>query len=434
MLYRLLFTFLSFGVIITACDGLDLDDKDDIEISVEFEYQPENPVAGDEVTLDGTGTEITGNGDSEWTWTLASPEGSEAELENPSAETTSFLTDVDGSYDVTLNVTANGVEESASESIFVGEGEPEELGNAFVLSEGQFGNSNADITFYFAEAQESVNQYYEEHNGTPIGDVGQSMSLIGDEVYIVANNSHRIHVAEETALDQIASIEIQDEASPRYIAGIEGEQALVTNLNSEFLAVVDLASHEQTGTLELGTSSEEIAAYGDYALIRTDIWGNNEVVVYNWQDETIEETLSFDGTPDGMKAGGDAETAWVWVSDSDYLSEREIATGDEVQRIDLPESVSDIAFNEEEELIYGVSVSGIMKIDTANGEVAEADYIEHEGLSFVGYDYATQGYLLAGETADYETRDDVIVFDLEGEQIDSFQAGYAPRGFHFSDQ
>ncbi len=429
---RLLIALITIAFLISACDDLGLD-QDDPEISVEFAYEPEGPVAGDEITLDGSETSITNNGEAEWTWTLSTPDGSEAELEDPAGENTSFVADIDGSYDVTLNVSVNGVEESASETISVGEAD-EDWSTAFVLSEGQFGNSNADITYYNAEEGESTQGYYEDENGTPIGDVGQSMSLIGDEAFIVANNSHRVHVAEESDLSQVASIEIQDEASPRYIAGVEDNQALVTNLNSESLALLDLDSFEQTGTLDLGTSSEEIATYGDHALIRTDIFENNEVVLYNWQEESIEETLSFDGVPGGLKAGPDAETAWIWVSESDYLSEREIATGDELQRIDLPESVSDITYDEESDMIYAVSGSGIMTIDKDGGEVEDADFIEHEGLSFVGFDDASSAYLLAGEGADFETRDDVMVFDLEGGHLDTFEAGYGPRAFHFTAQ
>lgn len=119
---KLLAVFIVAGLFFTACedDPAGVDDPDPApEVEASFTIEPESPNAGDEVTLDATGSTVTNNGDIEYSWTLTTPEGSEAELESETSEITGFTADVAGEFDISLLVSVNGVSDAASEAIDV---------------------------------------------------------------------------------------------------------------------------------------------------------------------------------------------------------------------------------------------------------------------------------------------------------------------------
>ncbi len=319
-------------------------------------------------------------------------------------------------------------------------GDTEESSKVFILNEGQFGNSNAEITAYEPQTGEINPQYFNQVNDRQLGDVGQSMTVIDDELFIVVNNSHRIEVVDPNSLELQGSIEIQKEASPRVIADRGNGEALVANLFSDSLAVVDLNSYEQTGWINVENGSDNIAVDGDHALIHQNEYNFETERVENWiihfdleQEETL-NTLEFDGEP--VAFATDAE-GYVWVKvsneESPYLSVRDVTGGEEADRFDLPAMVSSIAFDEDGGRLFAATYQGIMILDTESGEIIDESFVEADGLSTIGFDHITREYVLAASAPDFETRDDVFVFDTEGNAVDTLQAGYNPRAFHFSE-
>ena len=112
---------LSMGLLFAACDddpaGPDEDpgdDPDPVEVEASFTMEPENPITGDEVTLDASNSSVTNNGDLSYSWALTPPDGSSAELENTDQVNTSFTPDEAGDYDIELTVSANGETDETS--------------------------------------------------------------------------------------------------------------------------------------------------------------------------------------------------------------------------------------------------------------------------------------------------------------------------------
>jgi len=122
-LQYLLPLILIFSFFMVACDdddptGPDVDPDPDIEVEANISITPENPVIGDDVTLDAGNSTIT-EGEPEYSWTLNTPSGSEAELESETEEVTGFTVDAPGDYNIDLVVSANGVSDGASELLEV---------------------------------------------------------------------------------------------------------------------------------------------------------------------------------------------------------------------------------------------------------------------------------------------------------------------------
>lgn len=111
---------LSFVLFTTACDDLIGSDDPDIEAVITVE-DPAPPI-GVPVVLDARQSVYEGN-EPVFSWSMETPAGSSASIEDPSSEVTSFIPDVEGDYIVTLTVSAEGVEDSRTVTIAAGSGD-----------------------------------------------------------------------------------------------------------------------------------------------------------------------------------------------------------------------------------------------------------------------------------------------------------------------
>ena len=130
MLYANLSSFLSVrtfllpaalacALVLVGCDDdpVSPEPEPDPEVTASFTIAPASPEVGEEVTLDGSSSPGENTGALSFDWTLTTPDGSNAVVDDPSAETTTFEADVEGTYDVALEVSADGAIDTATEAI-----------------------------------------------------------------------------------------------------------------------------------------------------------------------------------------------------------------------------------------------------------------------------------------------------------------------------
>ncbi|MDH5751882.1 MAG: PKD domain-containing protein, partial [Deltaproteobacteria bacterium] len=110
-----------YGVSLVVSDGTDSSTAASATITVNsanaaptaiIGYVPTTPVAGEAVTLDGTGSSDPEGDTLSYSWVLSAPAGSAATLGDSTADTTSFTVDKAGDYTVTLTV-SDGINTSA---------------------------------------------------------------------------------------------------------------------------------------------------------------------------------------------------------------------------------------------------------------------------------------------------------------------------------
>lgn len=129
----------------------------------------------------------------------------------------------------------------------------------FILNEGGFNAGNSSMSYYAmngTDAGTTFNNLYIQANGVPMGDVAQSMTMINSRIYAVINNSNKIVVLNPTNMG--ASTTITGFAGPRNIIQIDATTAWVTQMYSEQIAVLNLATNSVSGYINLGVSSEAI--------------------------------------------------------------------------------------------------------------------------------------------------------------------------------
>lgn len=139
------------------------------------------------------------------------------------------------------------------------------IGGMLVLNEGTFTYANSSLTYYNQEKDSVANYVFLVANGAPIGDVGQSLALIEDQLFIVVNNSKYIYKVNGNTFqcDLENPYQITGFISPRYMLPIASDKAYVSDLASTDLWIINPQTMTHTGTIPMGNSTENMIRVGD---------------------------------------------------------------------------------------------------------------------------------------------------------------------------
>ncbi len=108
--------------------------------------------------------------------------------------------------------------------------------NVFVLCEGNFGQSNASLWSLDPELDGVQGPIYKNITGNSLGDIGQSMALRDNRLWVINNNTHTIEIflLDEEILHE-NSISLPG-SSPRYMTFVN-DKAYITAPSGDFVAI-----------------------------------------------------------------------------------------------------------------------------------------------------------------------------------------------------
>lgn len=157
-------------------------------------------------------------------------------------------------------------------------GIPTSTRKIFLLNEGGMGSNNASLDFLRISDGSYITGAFKKMNpdvGAGLGDVGNDIVVIGDEVWMAINNSGIVEVISAKDETEIAAIKV---ATPRNIAfdsdyayvtswagayATYGEDYSITEFNNPKGQVyrIDLKTKKVEGSVEVGYQPEGIACY-----------------------------------------------------------------------------------------------------------------------------------------------------------------------------
>lgn len=156
--------------------------------------------------------------------------------------------------------------------------EPVYSGGAFVCNEGAFTQGNATLDFFSYSTKAIINNVFETINQRPLGDVLQSMSILGDTGYLVLNNSNKIELVKMLDLKEIGVIE--EVSGPRYIIRAGKNKAYVSQWGDDGkIKVIDLTTLGVSKTLEAGAGPEQMINFNGMIYVANGGgWGADSTV------------------------------------------------------------------------------------------------------------------------------------------------------------
>jgi DNA-binding beta-propeller fold protein YncE len=158
----------------------------------------------------------------------------------------------------------------------------------FVINEGNFNWANASVSYIAGKTDVIYSDIYKVANDRALGDVAQSMNILGNRGFIVVNNSNKIEVVSLADFKSLATITGFN--SPRYIGFVDSTKAYVTNMQRN-ISVVDLRKNVIAKTIATPYWTEGLLHFGNYMFV-TCIGGFNQTTADRKSQVYIIDTRS----------------------------------------------------------------------------------------------------------------------------------------------
>jgi hypothetical protein len=314
----------------------------------------------------------------------------------------------------------------------------------FVINEGNFMRGNASVT-YINNGDTVYSDLFKDVNKRGLGDVAQSMKILGNKGYIVVNNSNRIEVVSLIDFKVLATITGFN--SPRYLEFADSTKAYVTNIRKD-ISVVDLRTNTVTKVIPTPYWTETLLRYGNYMYV-TCIGSFNEtsanrkahVYIIDTRSDMIVDSILMGKEPVGITVDR-KDKIWVLCTGGyDNFEAPSLKRVDPIQRLveksfTFPsQSVvpSRLCMNNSKDTLYYI-YSGVYKMPASATELPYQPLIPANGRLFYGLAiHPTTGEVYVSDAIDYVQNGKVYQCSQSGGQvIKSFVAGSIPGSFCFT--
>ena len=305
----------------------------------------------------------------------------------------------------------------------------------FVLNEGNFQSANGSVSLYNPTLNSEQHDVFKANNaGRPIGDVVQSMTKIGDQYFIVVNNSSKIEVV--SANDFVSVGKISGLNSPRYILLISPTKAYVSDLYANEIYVINPQTLSIESKLPTKGWTEAMAMTNDKVFVcQVD---SSEVWVFDLSADTLLAKIPTNMQPQSIAVDLMGK---VWVACSGGINQgypaihridpiaMNIEQSFEVQ--DISKSIGSLKISEGgDKLLYLMNDVFEMNIQ-ANSLPTQAKIPSSGRLIYsLGLDPNT-GDIYVSDAIDYLQQGVVYRYNKNGEELDNFKAGIIPGSFYF---
>ncbi len=193
---------------------------------------------------------------------------------------------------------------------------PPNTTGVYVCNEGNFNYSNASLSFYDPKAdvatQEIALTY--QRQVFPLGDICQSMAILGDRGYVVVNNSSKIYIFDLETNEYVGGI--TDLPSPRYVAFAGNTKGYVSDMISPSITIFDPQTCQKTGTVKVGRSTEQLLRY-ETSLFACNWSYGNQIYRIDTQTDKAVDSLTVTLQPGSMALDKNGKL-WV-LSDGAYF-------------------------------------------------------------------------------------------------------------------
>jgi hypothetical protein len=195
----------------------------------------------------------------------------------------------------------------------------------YVLCEGNFGNANSSLWSFDNLPEEEINgPIHWDENSNPLGDVGQSMTINDEKLYIIMNNSHSIEVMNLSSgfasYDTTLNLE---NASPRYMT-VMNNYGYLSCWNLNGILIINLNSHEIVDTIRVNGMPEVLVQADNYlyaSIPNKADWSTNDQIL-KIDTELMSVIDSFTVSPGPSSMILDGSNLYIACSsyDSDWNS------------------------------------------------------------------------------------------------------------------
>lgn len=316
-----------------------------------------------------------------------------------------------------------------------------EQASVYVISEGNFSQSNGAISSYNLNTGESSIDVIADKTGSNFVGYIQGSTIIDNQLYVVTNKPSQIKVYDLLTLDLVDTVELSFD--PRAISPAGEGRALVSSLYDSSVVALDLE------TMDVTDQKITVGPYPNYTLnANGKVYvsnGNSTVSMIDVASGSLEKNIPVGPGPNQIIEG---PSGLVWVVCEGYAAyddngnrdpENDIPGGiyiiDPAQQrvvnnIDTGGRPTGIAINNNSDLAYvSYTSSNVLTIDMNSQKIINESFI-NRAFNTIGFS-ASEQMILGGVSNGLTQNGKTIVFTQDGTPVDSFVVGKSPIEFDF---
>lgn len=318
----------------------------------------------------------------------------------------------------------------------------------FVVNEGNFTKGNGTISFWDKGNSTTLNLFGVANNKKALGDVVQSMSIHDGKAYIIVNNDNKLEIVNENTFQSVHTL--KDLKMPRYFTTLDNVGYLTEWVSFDQrgrVSIIDLESHEITGTITTDYGAENIMAYNDLLYVSNS--SSNTVSVIDPAQEEVIKTIEVGDSPGELLidndnklwvvCGGGYDETWSPLNNGalvqiDPTKSNDSEASSVLKTIELGMNISakaviDVSNNN----IYYYKTKSVYKINTTATEApAEPLFTATDAVSLYGIGLdKEESVLYLADDKGFTGNGAALTYELDGTFITSFETGIGPNGFIF---
>ena len=315
----------------------------------------------------------------------------------------------------------------------------------FIVNEGPFQNGSGTISFWDRQSGTIQQSIFFEQNGEDLGNIAQSMTLAGNQAFIVINNGGKVVAVDAATFKK--SGEITGLALPRYMVVPEGSS---TGFVSQWgttgtdgsVAVVNTSNYTVTQTIPTGSGAETMLLVGDELWVANSggFGRDSTISIIDVNTLTVKESIVVGDNPNGLVLDSDGN---IWVTCAGYAHNFDpndpLSTKGKLLRItdksitktfELPNDAGRLVINSQgTRLFYLDNRYGGKVFDfyTNQPQLNSTPFLDGAWYS-LGYDFV-ENTLLVANAGDFSSAGSASVVDANGNLVRELMTGIIPTFF-----
>ena len=218
--------------------------------------------------------------------------------------------------------------------------DPEYVSGMFILSQGGYGQGNSSLSFLDLSTYQYGNEIFANFNGFKLGDQAQSITMHGDDLWIVVSGSNVVFCIDAYTFKEKGRVTGLN--TPRYIHFPENDpsKAYITQLYDNRIAIIDPRTYKVTGYIDVPDmdpstgSTEMMVQYDKYVYV--NCWSyQNRIIRIDTTTDLVDASLTVGIQPKAMVMDRN-HNIWV-LTDGGYEGSPYGYEQPHLTRIDLPD-------------------------------------------------------------------------------------------------
>ncbi len=323
---------------------------------------------------------------------------------------------------------------------------PNSSHNVFIACEGRYPNNDASLYAYNSKTDSVYGDLYKSANNNPLGIVFQSMTRIGDFLYLALNGSNKVVVINATDYHYVTEIAVP---VPRYILKVSASKAYVSALYHDKVYVLNTLTNSLVDSIQVpNMNTEGMCMVNNEAIICAwDTKGNHIYVVDIVTDKVVRSIKTSGYAPQEVLVDKD-QLLWVL---SGYqpggivatLDRIDPSTGNIVASFIFPSAANPMkpVFNKTKDTLYFIEVNyssgkdnnGIYRMGIHEQALPVNALIPANTNT---YFYAlginpTDGNIYVGDPLGFSQKGRLYIYHPDGALLKNYLVGYGPGHFYF---